>query len=122
MTGYFYNYEEKRINKGYTAFTNIRSYILILSYWCAISSIRHASLAHLNFGIVSCCYIASVVINSTASYLLFNERINMKMGLGIVVTIGGVIWISLAKGDNSNAIEEKMILPDEGLYQSLSTE
>ena len=69
-----------------------------MSYYFGIKSIYYAGLANLNFGIVSCCYIFSIVINVTCCFLFFEEKINWKESAGIIVIVTGIIWISLSKG------------------------
>lgn len=68
------------------------------SIFFALKSIYFANLANINFGIVSCCYIVSIIVNSTSGYFFFQEKITFKMIGGMVVVVIGVIWISLARG------------------------
>ena len=70
----------------------------MLTYWCGIKSIYYATLANINFGIISCCYICSIVINVTFGLVFFGEKMTLKMVCGIVITITGIMWISIAKG------------------------
>ena len=93
-----YDFENKRVNWGYSYQIFLRQCLLFYSYWAAISSIHYANLANINFGIISCCFIISVVVNTAAGLAFFNEKINFKIGSGIVVTMAGIIWISLGKG------------------------
>ena len=79
--------------------------MLLFVYWSAIASIYHANLANLNFGIVSSCFIVSVVVNTTANRILFKDSITLKMGFGITVTLSGIIWVSLAKGQDAIKIK-----------------
>lgn len=62
-----------------------------------------ALLAHLNLGIVASCAMVSVVVNTTAGFIFFKERLSLKTMSGIIVTLIGIIWISLAKGDSSSS-------------------
>jgi drug/metabolite transporter (DMT)-like permease len=71
-----------------------------------MSSIHYANLANINFGIISCCFIVSVVVNSAAGLVFFNEKLTRKLSLGICVTMTGIIWISLAKGGDAVAMRE----------------
>ena len=84
------------------------------SLYCAVKSIHFANLAGLNFGIISCCFIVSIIINCACGYFCFNEEINYKVVIGICVTISGIIWISLAKGQAalnvSVALEEEVTI------------
>lgn len=75
-----------------------RVFISTVSLYSAIKSIHFAILANINFGIISCCFIISIVINSTCGFFFFQERLNSKVIGGIVITLSGIIWISLAKG------------------------
>jgi drug/metabolite transporter (DMT)-like permease len=70
----------------------------MMTYWCGIKSIYYATLANINFGIISCCFICSIIINVTFGLIFFGEKMNLKMVGGIVITIAGIVWISLAKG------------------------
>jgi uncharacterized membrane protein len=70
----------------------------MLTYYCGIKSIYYATLANINFGIISCCFIFSIIINVTFGLIFFGEKMTIKMVLGIVITIAGIMWISLAKG------------------------
>jgi len=76
----------------------LRIVLCTVSVYSAIRSIHFALLANINFGIISCCFIISIVINSACGYFFFGEKLNAKVVGGIVVTISGIIWISLAKG------------------------
>lgn len=40
----------------------------------------------------------SIIINTSCGYLFFGEKLNYKIILGIIVTMAGIFWISLAKG------------------------
>lgn len=82
-----------------------RSILLAFIFWGAIRSIHYANLANINFGIVSCCFIVSVVVNTAAGLAFFKETFNIKVLVGIIVTLSGIMWISLAKG--SEAIKLK---------------
>jgi multidrug transporter EmrE-like cation transporter len=76
----------------------MRIVMATVSVYSSIRSIHFAILANINFGIISCCFIISVVINSTCGYFFFGEKLNAKVVGGIAVTISGILWISLAKG------------------------
>ena len=75
--------------------------MLLVALWTTIVSIYYAKLANINFGIISCCLIFSIVVNISAGYAFFQEKISGKQVVGILITIGGIIWISLAKGEAS---------------------
>ena len=94
----FYNFDTRHLNRFYAFQILCRALVLMLTYWCGIKSIYYASLANINFGIVSCCFICSIIINVTFGLLCFGEKMTWKMVLGIVITITGIMWISLAKG------------------------
>lgn len=86
---------------------------LIITYYCGIKSIYYAGLANLNFGIVSCCFIFSIIINVTCGLLFFDEKINWKESGGIVVIVVGIIWISLSKGQRHELSLENSIEADD---------
>ena len=96
--GYYVNKETGLVNWSYTMQIFVRTWIMLLAFYCAIKSIHYANLAQVNFGIVSCCYIISIVVNSTVGYFYFKESINMMVMVGMAVTISGIVWISIAKG------------------------
>ena len=98
ILGHFYDFELQKVNKYYTFQVSIRACVMLMSYYFGIKSIYYAGVANLNFGIVSCCYIFSIVINVTCGFLFFDEKINFKESAGIVVIVAGIIWISLSKG------------------------
>ena len=84
----------------------MRACALMVTYYCGIKSIYYAGLAHLNFGIVSCCFIFSIIINVTCGLLFFDEKINWKESAGIVVIVTGIVWISLSKGQRNQLASE----------------
>lgn len=87
-----------RVNWRYTIQIFLRVCLLFYSYWGALLSIHYANRANINFGVISCCFIVSVVVNTAAGLVFFNERLNFKIATGILVTMAGIVWISLAKG------------------------
>jgi drug/metabolite transporter (DMT)-like permease len=95
----FYDFSQGRVNWEYTLMLVLRVGLLLVALWAAIMSIYYANLANINFGIISCCFIFSIVVNITAGYAIFQEKISPKQVAGIVVTVAGIIWISLAKGE-----------------------
>jgi len=86
---------------------------LMVGYYCGIKSIYYAGLANLNFGIVSCCFIFSIIINVTCGLLFFDERINLIESVGIVIIVSGIVWISLSKGKRPELTTEYSIDTDE---------
>lgn len=102
--GNFYKFDENQINWYYTIHVFLRSFALILVYWFGIKSIYFAKLANINIGIISSCFIFSIVINVTAGFLFFNEKINLKETLGILITIAGIVWISLSRGQSTVSV------------------
>ena len=78
-----------------------RVFVTVASLYCAVKSIYYANLAGLNFGVISCCFIFSIVINCTFGYFCFDEKITLRMLAGIAITLAGIIWISLAKGNRA---------------------
>jgi len=103
--GQFYNFETHQLNSFYAFQIFCRTLVLMLTYWCGIKSIYYASLANINFGIISCCFICSIIINVTFGLIFFGEKMNVRMVLGIVITIAGIMWISLAKGAGAIRVE-----------------
>lgn len=57
-----------------------------------------AMLSQINYGIVSSCYCASIIVNSTVGYFVYKEKMTPKMIAGMGIIIGAIVWISLAKG------------------------
>ncbi len=76
----------------------------MLSIYCAMRSLYYANLAGINFGIVTCCFMMSIVMNVTFGYIFFNEKMNFKMIIGIFITMIGIAWISLAKSASSQSL------------------
>ena len=70
-------------------------------------------MAGVNFGIISSCYVVSILVNSTFGYIFFREIITKKMFLGMVITITGIIWISLAKGKGN--VAAAYLIPEDDL-------
>ena len=87
----------------------------MVTYYCGIKSIYYAGLANLNFGIVSCCFIFSIIINVTCGFLFFQEKINWKESFGIVVIITGIVWISLSKGKRHDVLSSQSQSEDDTL-------
>jgi drug/metabolite transporter (DMT)-like permease len=97
----FYNFETNQINQYYTGMLILRTLIIGCSLYFSVLAIYYANLANINFGIISCCFIFSIVVNITCGYLFFEEKIKPQVYFGIFVTLAGIIWISLVKGANS---------------------
>lgn len=95
----FYDFSQERVNREYTLMLMLRVCLFLVSLWAAIMSIYYANLANINFGIISCCFTFSIVVNISAGYAIFQEKISSKQVAGIIVTVAGIIWISLAKGE-----------------------
>ena len=93
----------------------LRVLLATAALYCGVSSIHYAILANVNFGIISCCFIVSIVINCTFAYFFFSERMTLRMILGILVTISGIIWISLSKAMLAKTLEDngKQMTDDE---------
>ena len=98
----------------------IRTGLLSIALWSTIMSIYYANLANINFGIISCCFIFSIVVNITFGYAFFQEKISNKQILGIIVTLTGIIWISLAKGEASVKKESQFSEDDLNWFKTLS--
>jgi drug/metabolite transporter (DMT)-like permease len=57
------------------------------------------------------------VINVTAGIMFFNEQINWKESLGMIITIAGIMWISLSRGQSSYSATTSMDqLSDDSQY------
>lgn len=95
----FYDFSQERVNREYTLMLMLRVCLFLVSLWAAIMSIYYANLANINFGIISCCFTFSIVVNISAGYAIFQEKISSMQVAGIIVTVAGIIWISLAKGE-----------------------
>jgi len=98
----------------------IRICVLLASLWSGIMSIYYANLANINFGIISCCFIFSIVVNISCGYAFFEEKISKYQIIGIIITLSGIIWISLAKGAGS--IKASLVVSEEEakIYKFLS--
>ena len=102
---FFTNYitDSSQLDKYYLINTLARAANFLAYFWLIILSMSCAQKANLNFGIISSCAYISIVINCGVGYVWFREVITLKMLFGIVVTLSGIIWISLAKGSTSEA-------------------
>ena len=67
----FYDFKEGKICWEYTRMVLLRIFLCSLAFWTTIMSIYYAKLANINFGIISCCFIFSIVINITCGYAFF---------------------------------------------------
>ena len=67
-------------------------YLTILSGQLAVD-------ARINPGIINGVLSTSIIFSSVFSYILFNERITLKMMVGITIIIISVTWISLVNGN-----------------------
>jgi hypothetical protein len=67
----FYNFETKQLNQYYTGMLVLRTLILSLALYFTVMAIYYAKLANINFGIISCCFMFSIVMNIVCGYLLF---------------------------------------------------
>ena len=119
---YLYDFEKRQINSYYTANLLLRSLIVFVALYFTISAIYYAKLANINFGIISCCFIFSIVVNIACGYLFFQEKINSKVYGGIFVTLAGIIWISLDKGSSATQLSDidLKIQDDSDYYKTLS--
>lgn len=96
-----YDKQAGKVNWGYLVHILIRIGLIMTSFYLSILSIHYAILANINFGIVSCCFLFSIVVNVSCAYLFFDEKLTAKMMAGILITIAGIVWISLAKGQSA---------------------
>jgi drug/metabolite transporter (DMT)-like permease len=69
-------------------------YLTILSGQVAVD-------AQINPGIINGVLSTSIIFSSVFSYLLFDEKVTLKMMLGITIVIISVTWISLVNGNAS---------------------
>jgi drug/metabolite transporter (DMT)-like permease len=95
----FYDFDQGRVNWEYSLMLLLRVGIFMVALWGTIMSIYYANLANINFGIISCCFMFSLILNITVGYAIFQEIITPKQIAGIAVTLSGIIWISLVKGE-----------------------
>ena len=89
------------LNWWYLLHTVFRAVNFHLVFWSSVKAIYYANLADLNFGIISSCSYVSIIVNSVVGYFFFREIITPKMLFGILVTITGILWVSLAKGGSA---------------------
>jgi len=67
-------------------------YLTILSGQVAVD-------ARINPGIINGVLSTSIIFSSVFSYILFGERVTLKMMVGITIVIISVTWISLVNGN-----------------------
>ena len=107
----FYSQETRKVN-----YQNIGHLILralnfySLSFFIIIAS-YYAGLAQVNFGIITSCLTISTVLNCILSFFFYGEKLNIKMVIGIILILVGIVWISLAEGkvlkvENSNSLSD----------------
>ena len=92
-----YFIEDGKFSWYYFNHTIIRALNFFAYFWCIMTSIKYATLAGLNFGIIASCSYTSIIINIAVGYYSFKETISLKKAFGILVTISGIVWISLSK-------------------------
>jgi multidrug transporter EmrE-like cation transporter len=71
-----------------------------LYIWLTILIGQYARLACMNPGIIYACLSATIIFNSIWGFLVFGEKITIKMSIGILVVIASVFWISVARNSN----------------------
>ena len=108
-----YDKQAGKVNWGYLVHILIRIGLIMTSFYLSILSIHYAILANINFGIVSCCFLFSIVVNVSCAYLFFDEKLTAKMMAGILITIAGIVWISLAKGQSAQSVSTSIYSDDD---------
>jgi drug/metabolite transporter (DMT)-like permease len=63
-----------------------------------------------------------VVFNVAAGLMFFNEKITLKVTLGIVITLTGIISVSLLKGGEAVKVKDsqKTITEDASYHKTIS--
>ena len=90
----------------------IRSVLFFALSYLIILASYYAHLAQINFGVISSMLTLSTPLNALISYLVFKERMTIKMIVGTTIIIGGIVWISLAKGHASDySMDPSLALP-----------
>jgi hypothetical protein len=90
---------------------------IFLQIWFTIIIGEYAKKAIINPGIIYGCLSSTIIFNCLLGYLMFNEKMNLRISIGIVVVIGGVVWISIAKNsseevsayDESEALKNRLL-------------
>jgi drug/metabolite transporter (DMT)-like permease len=75
---------------------------LLVYIWLAILIGDFAKKAMINPGLIYGCLSSIIIFNCIFTYVLFNEKITIKMCSGIAFVIAGVVWISIAKNNYSS--------------------
>jgi multidrug transporter EmrE-like cation transporter len=88
-----------KIDMSYVWNTLVRTANLMLYFWVLMLAMQYSLKAGLNFGVISSCAYVSIIINSVFRYYAYQEVITRNQFIGIGLTLTGVIWISVAKGD-----------------------
>jgi drug/metabolite transporter (DMT)-like permease len=70
--------------------------------WLLIISSHYATLAEINFGIITACMSISIPLNCITSYIFWKEKLTNHMKIGVVIILVGVISIGLAKGSHNH--------------------
>ncbi len=89
----------------------IRSFLFFALGWLLIISSSYAVKAGINFGIISTLMSVQTPLNAVIGALYWNEKLNFKVVIGMVLTICGVTWVSLAhksKDETPQAMEESV--------------
>jgi|LauGreDrversion4_2_1035121.scaffolds.fasta_scaffold485971_2 drug/metabolite transporter (DMT)-like permease len=76
----------------------LRSVNFFLLAFFVIWASYFAIKAEINFGIVSSAMCIGAPLNCVLSYIFWKEKMNLKMILGTILIILGVIFVALAKG------------------------
>jgi drug/metabolite transporter (DMT)-like permease len=78
---------------------SFRMAVGLIYIWLIILAGEYCRLAGVNPGIVYACFSVSIIFNCLFSYILFGERLSLKMCFGIGIVIVGVVWVSLAQAE-----------------------
>jgi drug/metabolite transporter (DMT)-like permease len=103
-----------RKNLAHQAFRTANWFLYI---WLTIIIGDYAKRAAINPGIIYACLSSTIIFNTFFAAWFFEEKLSLKISVGIAVVIGGVVWITIAK----NADKPVSIL-EEGHLMTFSPE
>ena len=72
--------------------------------WLVIITGNMAIKAQMNPGIAYGLISTSIIMAAAYNWIVFGERITIKMCFGIVIVVGSVIWLSLISGEKEKII------------------
>ena len=75
--------------------------------WFMIITGNMAIQAQINPGIAYGLISTSIIMAAAYNWIVFDERITIKMCFGIVIVVASVIWLSLISGEKEKNIIDK---------------